>query len=84
MRKNAKSGKTRVQNICGKYSHMDVTERGAIICMLQMIILYNATIMGWKIKKIGNKSYELSKYLGENAEVFDVSQFLRNIVALHI
>lgn len=49
--------------------------RAIILYILQMTTLYNAMVLGWKVKKIGNNRYELSKKIDEINE-FDLKNFV--------
>jgi hypothetical protein len=49
-----------------------------ILYILQVTTLYNAMILGWKVRKIGNNKYELSKKM-ENQTDFDLKKFVDSI-----
>ena len=52
-----------------------------ILFILQIITLYHATMLGWKVKRIGKRKYELSKNISEITN-FDLNNFLSKIVTL--
>ena len=50
-----------------------------ILCILQITTLYNAMQLGWKVTKIGNRKYELSKKISE-INNFDFECFINKIL----
>lgn len=52
--------------------------KNIILYILQITTLYNAMVMGWKVKKIGDKTYELSKKINEVGE-FGLKNFMEQI-----
>lgn len=53
-----------------------------IICVIQVIALYNIMIMGWSVKKIGHNKYELSKTIDYDDRNFNINKFLETIVQI--
>ena len=45
------------------YNHIKLSDKDKMpmVYVLQIVALYNAKLMGWKIEKIGNRKYMLSK-----------------------
>ena len=50
-----------------------------LLYILQVITIYNAIILGWSVKKIGCRKYELSKKLININEQFDLITFIEQI-----
>lgn len=40
---------------------MDHIPKDLVSILLQIITVHNAMVLGWKVKKIGHQTYELSK-----------------------
>lgn len=40
-----------------------VRNRNTILCIMQIVAIYNAISLGWKVKKIGIRKYKLSKQI---------------------
>lgn len=57
----------------------DLYSRKIILYIIQIATLYNAKLLGWNIRKIGERKYELSKEL-ENPKTFHLDKFLSQIV----
>lgn len=58
-------------------------KKDIILLIVQIVTLYHASTLGWKVKKIGNRKYELSKSISE-IENFDLTKFMNNIVRVKI
>lgn len=48
------------------------------IYIIQIVTIYNAMMLGWHVKKIGRKKYELSKDVKELQD-FDLKCFINDI-----
>jgi hypothetical protein len=58
-------------------------EYNTLLCILQIVSIYNAIILGWKVKKIGKNTFEFSKKL-EKETNFNFDQFIDDIVTCKI
>jgi hypothetical protein len=58
-------------------------EHNIILYILQIVSIYNALTMGWKVKKIGINKYEFSR---KNIIVndFNLNEFINNIISISI
>jgi len=54
-----------------------------LLRIIQFVTLYNAIILGWDIKQIGDNQFELSKKI-RNYNDFDFSNFLETIIPISI
>lgn len=54
-------------------------ERDKIICILQIVTLYNAVILGWSVRRINNNTYELTRQL--NGAGVNIKEFMEKIVS---
>ena len=54
------------------------TYRYIILYILQVTTLYNAMALGWKVKKIGDNTYELTKKIEDYKEE-TLESFLKEI-----
>jgi len=52
-----------------------------VLCILRIMTLYNARMDGWRVKRIGNKRYELSKMVSD-VDAFNLEEFMNRIVSL--
>lgn len=52
-----------------------------ILCIIQLVAIYNAIVYGWKVTRIGNKKFELSKKV-DKIENFDLDRFLDEIISI--
>lgn len=59
---------------------MITKERFLIIYIMQIISVYNAILLGWKVKKIGNNKYELS-IKNVEAENINLLDFINKLVS---
>lgn len=50
-----------------------------ILIIVQVSILYNAILLGWKVKKINENKYELSKKLSD-LNNFDYDLFINKLL----
>lgn len=48
--------------------------------LVKIITLYNAIILGWKIRKLSNNAYELSKDMIDDSPDIELGLFLDKIV----
>lgn len=62
---------------------MNLEYNNILICLIQIVSIYNAIFLGWKVKKIGLKTYELSKKIKE-PNTFDINEFINDIVSFRI
>jgi len=44
---------------------MNLYDKNVIINLIQIVIIYNAIELGWNIKKIGYRKFQLSKKISE-------------------
>ncbi len=51
-----------------------------IICILQIMTICNAIKDGWKVKKIGNKTYEFTKKVQDDDDI-DLDEFINRITS---
>ena len=51
-----------------------------ILWILQVVTIYNAMILGWNIRKISDKRYELTKNINELTD-FELKSFVKKIVS---
>lgn len=49
-----------------------------IMCILQIVTIYNAIMLGWSVKKINNNTYELTRQL--NGASVDIHDFIEKIL----
>lgn len=54
-----------------------------LICLIQIVSIYNALLLGWKVKKIGIKTYEFSKKM-EDPLNFDFNNFINQVVSFNL
>ena len=61
-------------------------ERQLLIYIIQIVTLYNASIRGWKIKRIGTRKYMLSKHINKFNKFnnFRLDKFIYDIVDLKL
>jgi len=61
-------------------------EKQLLIYIIQIVTLYNASVRGWKIKKIGMRKYMLSKHINKFNKLnnFQLDKFIYEIVDLKI
>lgn len=59
------------------------SNKTAIIQILQIIMVYNALVLGWKVKKINTNTFELSRRI-EDAQNFDMKNLLQNIISFDL
>lgn len=59
-----------------------MNNKNMILITTQVITLYNISLLGWTIKKIGHQQYELSKKITDidNFDNFDLSIFIDNVL----
>jgi len=50
-----------------------------IIYIVQFIVIHNAILEGWNVKKIGIRKYELSK---DNVKGLNLRNFVRNLLKI--
>lgn len=61
---------------------MSEISKDFMIYLLQISTLYNASVLGWKIRKISPKIYELSKDKSQITEMDkDTARFLHRIIS---
>lgn len=53
-----------------------------ILYILQITMIYNAISLGWNIKKISNKKYELTKTFTETDNI-DLDKFVDTLLMIH-
>lgn len=66
-----------------EYYNADIMNpyKNFILIMLQIITIYNAIKLGWKVKKIDNRTFKLSKNINESFhQNFELGIFLKEIV----
>ncbi len=51
------------------------------IYIMQIVAIYNAMMMGWQVKKIGQRKYELSKKINELQD-FKFDSFINDIITI--
>ena len=51
------------------------------IYIIQIVTIYNAMMLGWQVKKIGQRKYELSKDIAELQD-FDFEYFVDKITTI--
>ena len=54
-----------------------------LIYIIQIVSIYNAILLGWKVRKIGNNKYELTKS-NQNMESFCLEKFIKNITTVNL
>ena len=57
--------------------------RRLILYILQIATIYNAITLGWRVRKIGSRKFELSKKISELGD-FDFADFVHKIVSTQI
>lgn len=57
------------------------TKKSIVICIIQIVTIYHAINQGWKIKKIGNQTYQLSKSISDSCN-FNLKKFINQITVL--
>jgi|AntRauTorckE6833_2_1112554.scaffolds.fasta_scaffold18307_2 hypothetical protein len=57
------------------------TNKSIVIYIIQIVAIYHAINQGWKIKKIGNRTYELSKNISDTCN-FNLKNFINQITVL--
>ncbi len=64
------------------YNDYDVydIDRSVMVCIVEIISLYNASINGWTVKKIGIHKYKLSKNITNDN--LQLKNFLNNVFKL--
>ncbi len=64
------------------YNDYDVydIDRSVMVCIVEIISLYNASVTGWTVKKIGVHKYKLSKNITNDN--FQLKNFLNNVFKL--
>lgn len=57
-----------------------------LFLLLQMIVIYNATVLGWNVKKIGSNRYEISikKASCDAWKINDLNKIIEDIVSYNI
>ena len=58
-----------------KYNN-NILDRPLTVYIVRMLTLYNAAMMGWKISKVGQNKYKLTKEVND----IDLVSLLRSIV----
>ena len=53
-----------------------------LLYIIQIVSLYNAIVLGWKVRKIGNNKYELTKS-NRDMESFCLETFIKNITTIN-
>jgi hypothetical protein len=56
------------------------TEYNLLLCIIQIISIYNALMLGWNIKKIGRNKYKLI-IKNENIAKMKLTDIVNNIVS---
>lgn len=62
---------------------METEYYNLILYIIQIVSIYNAVILGWKVKKIGYNKYELSKKNIEPTK-FKFNDFITKIISCDI
>jgi hypothetical protein len=64
---------------------MDIRNNIILFSLLQIIAVYNATVLGWNVKKIGDNRYEftIKKKTNDLWKIDDLSRIIDDIV-VHI
>ena len=62
------------------FNNFNDINKDILIYILQIVTLYNAISLGWRIKKINCKTYELTKQIN-NIETFNFNDFCESIVS---
>lgn len=57
-------------------------ERILILCVLQVMTLYNAQKIGWQVRKIGERTYEFTKSI-DSLETFSLEKFIDTVVSVN-
>lgn len=65
-------------NINGIEKHFE-NNKTIMLVILQIVAICNAIRYGWKVKKIGGRTYELSKII-DNHEQFNLEPFLDMLI----
>lgn len=66
----------------GNYYYTGINKT-LILCLLQVITIYNAIKLGWKVKKITDRKYELRKHIMEADDIHFVN-LIDTIVSLRM
>ena len=72
-----------VSAILNKYSIISIMNKDIIFYIIQIVSIYNAILLGWKVRKIGNNKYELTKS-NHNMESFCLKTFIKNITTVNL
>jgi len=56
-----------------------MNEREKYLFIIKIIVLYNALQLGWSVKMINNKSFELSKKCSKN---FELDNFMNTLLGI--
>ena len=59
---------------------MHDSNRNLLLYILKLVTLFNAVTLGWSVRKIDSKTYELSK-ARNNVNNFDLNSLLNKIVS---
>jgi len=59
--------------------HDSSYEKFLIMCMLQVVTLYNATKIGWSVKKINERTYEFTKKIDNGVPL--LMDFINTVVS---
>lgn len=53
--------------------------KSLIMIIVQVVTIYNAINLGWKVRKIADRQYELSRIMCDD-EIFNFENFVNQIV----
>ncbi len=56
-----------------------ILNRELVMYVIQVITIYNIMCGGWHVKKIGDRTYELTKDMA-NAEGFKLREFIDSVI----
>jgi hypothetical protein len=62
-----------------RYNKSPLMSRELLLYILQVVTIYNAIILGWEVKKIGIRTYKLSKKIKDLSQ-FELTTFLKEIL----
>ena len=62
-----------------RYNKSPLMSRELLLYILQVVTIYNAIILGWEVKKIGTRTYKLSKKIKDLSQ-FELTTFLKEIL----
>jgi hypothetical protein len=62
---------------------MDQQYKIVLLYIIQIVSIYNAILLGWSVKKIGLKTYKLSKKINDQNS-FDIKNIVNEIISFNI